>query len=132
MKAIDTNILVRFLVRDDAMQAETVKILFERAEKKGDSYFVCTTVILELIWVLKSVYELSDDDIKTAFGKMLQLQVLEFEDRELVAKFVNYDGKHIPDLSDQLIGLNARKRGCNSTLTFDRKASTSDLFELIR
>jgi len=131
MKAIDTNILVRFLVGDDVSQAEIVRKTFERAERRGDSYFVCTTVALELIWVLESVYELSGDEIRMSFEKMLQLPVLEFENRDIIAKLVESDHKHILDLPDLLIGLNAKLHGCDTTLTFDKKASGSALFELL-
>ncbi|HCE43525.1 MAG TPA: VapC toxin family PIN domain ribonuclease [Lentisphaeria bacterium] len=131
MKSIDTNILVRFLVGDDAAQAEIVRKTFERAERRGDSYFVCTAVVLELIWVLESVYELSGDEIRMSFEKMLQLPVLEFENRDIIAKLVESDRRHILDLPDLLIGLNAKIHGCDTTLTFDKKASGSTLFELL-
>ena len=131
MKALDTNILVRFLVRDDVSQAEKVRETFERAEKRGDSYFVCTSVVLELIWVLESVYKLSGKEIMMSFEKMLQLPVLEFENRDIIAKLVETDRKHFLDLPDLLIGLNAKIHGCDVTLTFDKKASGSPLFELL-
>ncbi len=131
MKAIDTNILVRFLVGDDSSQAEIVRKVFERAEKRGDAYFVCTTVVLELVWVLESVYDLSEDEIRMSFKKMLQLPVLEFENRDIIADLAEGDRKHILDLPDLLIGLNAKIHGCDATLTFDKKASASTLFELL-
>ncbi|HDM77459.1 MAG TPA: PIN domain-containing protein, partial [Deltaproteobacteria bacterium] len=58
MKGIDTNILIRFLVGDDELQAKTVYNLFKRAEAEKKELFVPLLVMLELIWVLESVYDI--------------------------------------------------------------------------
>jgi predicted nucleic-acid-binding protein len=131
MKAVDTNILIRFLTKDDEKQSEKVRIMFENAEKTGQTFLICTSVVLELIWVLKSVYELSDDDVKMTLEKLLQFPVLEFENGALISKIIGHHEKHIPDISDLLIGLNALVCGCEKTITFDKKASSSQLFEML-
>ncbi len=131
MNAIDANVLVRFLVRDDVKQAGKVRKLFEDAELSGASFFVCTPVVLELIWVLKSVYDFSRDDIISTFEKMLKYSVLEFEDRVLMSELVETGRNSKIDLPDLLIVLNARHCGCEKTLTFDKDASKSNHFKLI-
>ena len=57
MKALDTNVIIRFLVRDDKQQAEIVYRLFKRVERKNETLFVPLLVVLETLWVLESVYE---------------------------------------------------------------------------
>ena len=52
MKALDTNILVRFLIQDDEPQSKTVFDLFSNAERQKESFFISTLVVLETIWVL--------------------------------------------------------------------------------
>ena len=59
MIALDTNVLVRFLVKDDEQQAELVRVLFMEAEQRKEPLLVPLLVVLELIWVLESVYEIS-------------------------------------------------------------------------
>ena len=71
MKALDTNILVRFLVKDDENQSESVYRLFKKAESEKDAFFVPLLVILETVWVLKAVYEISRPDILDAINDIL-------------------------------------------------------------
>ncbi len=51
MTALDTNVIVRFLVRDDEEQALCVYKRFKQAEKKRESLFIPLTVLLETIWI---------------------------------------------------------------------------------
>ena len=51
MKAIDTNILIRFITNDDEKQAQSVYQLFKKTEEKSDQLFVPLLVVLEVIWV---------------------------------------------------------------------------------
>jgi len=68
MKAVDTNILVRFLTKDDAIQAQKVYELFKKAETKREPLFVSLLVVLELLWVLESVYSIPREE-KVNYGK---------------------------------------------------------------
>jgi predicted nucleic-acid-binding protein len=76
MKAVDTNILVRFLVGDDEAQARKVYSLFKTAEDRGESFHVPLIVILEMIWVLESVYEIPRKGIIESIGDLLASTVL--------------------------------------------------------
>ncbi len=58
MKALDTNVLVRFLVRDDEKQARAVHRMFSRAEQGGETFYIPALVLLETIWVLESAYDI--------------------------------------------------------------------------
>ena len=57
MIALDTNVLVRFLVRDDEKQAQIVYARFKQAESAREVLFVSLLVVLETIWVLESAYD---------------------------------------------------------------------------
>ena len=56
MNAIDTNVLVRFLVNDDPVQSAEVRQLFAIAERERAMFYVALLVLLETIWVLESAY----------------------------------------------------------------------------
>ena len=131
MKALDTNALVRFLVRDDEKQAQAVKKILLDAETKGTLLFIPLSVTLEMVWVLSSVYEYSREEIIRALENLLILSVFQVEEHERVATLCRIAVKQDSDLADLLIGLTARDRGCETTLTFDKKAAQSDFFTLI-
>ena len=131
MKALDTNAVVRFLVKDNEKQAHAIHRILLEVEKKGETIFVPAPVILETIWVLSSVYKHSRSEIVRALDNLLVLPILEIEDRDRVAVLCRISDKSDVDLADLFIGLTSRDFGCETTLTFDRKASRSDLFTLI-
>lgn len=131
MKSLDTNVLIRFLVNDDVKQGEIVRRLFLDAEKKKDVFFVTTPVILEVLFVLDSVYEFSRNEIILALESMVQMPVLQFENSDVIQKFLSYASKTNIELEDLLIGVISQEAGCDSTITFDKKAAKSSLFELL-
>jgi predicted nucleic-acid-binding protein len=132
MRALDTNALVRFLVRDDEKQAQAVKKILLDAEKKGAALFIPLAVTLELIWVLSSVYERTREEIVRVLENVLILSVFQVEEHERVATLCRIAPKHDSDLADLLIGLTSRDKGCETTLTFDKKAARSGLFTLVQ
>ena len=131
MKGVDTNVLVRFLVGDDETQANQVYRLFKKAESEQKELFVPVLVILELIWVLESVYETSRAEMIDALRDLLLMPVLRFEDRAAVQQFLLAAQGSTYDLSDLLIAHTAKEQGCAAVLTFDRKAAKSPLFESV-
>ena len=131
MKALDTNILVRFLVKDDKAQARLVLKRIEEAEAKREILFVSELVLLELIWVLESVYEVSRTEILASINDLLQMPVLKIACLNAVHAFLNSARTSTIDLSDLLIGHCARLSGCEAVLTFDKKASKTALFQLL-
>jgi len=131
MKALDTNVLIRFLVKDDVQQAQIVYRIFKQAESKKEILFVPLLVVLEAVWVLESVYEISRQDIIDSINELLLMPILEFEAQSSILKFVSSAQDSKIDLSDLLIAHSARFSVCESVLTFDKKASGSELFELL-
>ena len=81
MIAIDTNILVRLLTRDDRVQAKRAVALFEREE-----IYVAKTVLLETEWVLRYCYKLNRPVILNALKSALGLSQVTVEDSPSVAE----------------------------------------------
>ena len=132
MKAIDTNILVRFLIGDDKQQAKKVYNIFKKAESEKDELFVPLLVVLELIWVLESVYEISRADILESIREFLLLPILRFEHKSVLQQFTLSAQANRYDLADLLIAYSAKMQGCETVLTFDKKVSKFKLFELAK
>jgi predicted nucleic-acid-binding protein len=129
VKALDTNVLVRFLVDDDRAQGRKVRQLLESAERSGERFHVCTALLLETIWVLSAVYELEREDVVDALTSLIGLPVLEFENHESVLELVRLARTDRTDLPDLLIGLCATAAGCETTLTFEKGLTRTGLFE---
>jgi len=131
MKALDTNILVRFLTNDDPAAFKRVAQLLESAEQQSESFRLTTLVLLELMWVLKARYGLTRDEILEAVETLLRMPVVAFESPECASSLILQGRTTSLDLADILIGLNARQQGCQTTYTLDKKAAQSELFEEI-
>ncbi len=132
MKGIDTNILVRFLVGDDELQAEKVYNIFKKTEADKQELFVPLLVMLELIWVLESVYEIERKEIIGAISELLLMPILNFEHQTALQQLTYTAQKNRYDLSDLIIAHSAREQGCEAVITFDKKASKYSLFELAK
>lgn len=122
MLGIDTNVLVRFLVRDDEAQFEKANRLIKRAVAAHEAVFVSLLVLLETEWVLRSRYRLKKREIIMAISALLDAMQVRLEDEPAVeeALFVWKDSP--AEFADCLIGAHNRRQGCKATATFDVKA----------
>ena len=132
MKGIDTNILIRFLTGDDELQAKIVYNICKKAESEKKELFVPLLVILELIWVLESVYEISRTEILDSISELILMPILKFEHQSALQQFTRSAQDNSYDLSDLLIANAAKAQGCETVITFDKKLSKSNLFELAK
>ena len=123
MLGIDTNVLVRFLVRDDQTQFEKVRKLLKREVSSGRRVFINQLVLLETEWVLRSRYGLAKTQMLETISGLLDAPDVQLEDEPSIeeAVFVWRDAN--ADFADCLIGARNRRLGCKATATFDTKAS---------
>ena len=122
MIALDTNILVRYLVYDDARQAEAARGLLAKltAERPG---FVCREVSVELAWVLDRAYGFSRHRIATVFEELVATEELRIETADDVIRAADAYRRGGAELSDQMIAAAARRSGADTLYTFDRRAA---------
>ena len=132
MKAIDTNILIRFLIGDDELQAKKVYAIFKKTESEKKELFVPLLVILEMLWVLESVYEISRIEILESISDLLLMPIFKFDQQSALQQFIHSAQRNKYDLSDLLIAHSAKINGCETVITFDKKASKFKLFELAK
>jgi predicted nucleic-acid-binding protein len=112
MLAIDTNIIVRYLVNDDHAQAAEARKLVD-----NNDIFVCTTVLLETEWVLRSVYGLSVAQCTKALVDFAGLPRVNLEDVSVAAKALDWMSKGV-DFAD---GLHlAKAEACDAFISVDR------------
>ncbi len=132
MKGVDTNILVRFLVGDDEQQAKKAYNIFKKAESEKEELFVPLLVVLELIWVLESVYGIARAEILDSIREFLLMPILRFEHKSVLQQFALSAQAYRFDLADLLIAHTAKNYGCETVLTFAKKVSKFKLFELAK
>jgi predicted nucleic-acid-binding protein len=122
MLGVDTNVLVRYLTRDDQPQYEKARRLIDRGMNKGEPLLVSLLVLLETGWVLRSRYELVKSEIVAAFSALLDTADLAFEDEPSIERALYSWKNSAADFADCLIEARNRRLGCRATATFDGKA----------
>ena len=121
MVAVDTNILVRLLARDEAGQVHAGEAFISKGA------WVSHLVLAETLWVLDSVYDLSRTQIATAVEMLLNHRELSLQDADVVtAALDHYRRRSAVDFSDCLVLEIARKAGHLPVATFDRNFAKLD------
>ena len=131
MNGLDTNVLVRFVIQDDAAQAKKATQWITRACTANDPCQIDRIVLCELVWVLESGYGYSRHQIGEFMDNLLHTRQFEFESRDAALAALRHYRQGRADFADALIGAANRDTGCNTTFTFDRKAASLDMFTLL-
>ncbi|MCO4089993.1 MAG: type II toxin-antitoxin system VapC family toxin [Limnohabitans sp.] len=121
--SLDTNILVRYIVKDDDRQSMVVAKVFEHHIRKSESLWVPVTVMLELEWVLRSRYKFSKTDVIRTMSGLLNTFELEFESEGAIEQALSSYEDGIADFAECLHLALARKGNALPFLTLDEKAS---------
>jgi predicted nucleic-acid-binding protein len=128
MLGIDTNVLVRYLVRDDEAQFEKAYRLIRREIGAGEAVFVSLPVLLETEWVLRSRYSFKKAEIAEAISGLLDATEIQFESEPVIEESLKSWKDSASDFADCLIGAHNRRLGCRATATFDTKAARLPTF----
>ncbi|MBC7625256.1 MAG: type II toxin-antitoxin system VapC family toxin [Aeromicrobium sp.] len=122
MLGIDTNLLVRFLVRDDEAQFEKARKLIKREVSTSGFVFVNQLVLLEAEWVLRSRYAVRKEELIETLSQMLDASDIQIEDEPSVEEALFVWRDRNAEFADCLIGARNRRLGCRATATFDQRA----------
>ncbi|MEO8198240.1 MAG: type II toxin-antitoxin system VapC family toxin [Thermoanaerobaculia bacterium] len=131
MIALDTNVLVRYLVRDEPRQTAAATRLLESACTEASPGIVTQVVLCELTWVLDRGYRYSRSQIAEILRGLLGATDLAIESSELAWQALNRYQAGKADFADYVLGLAGRTQKAEITVTFDRQAASSELFRLI-
>ena len=121
MRAIDTNVLVRLIARDDSRQAAAAEAFVEKGA------WVSVLALAEATWVLATVYELSSKDLAKMIEMLLDHRDLVLQDSEAVQDALKlFKAKPALGFSDCMMLHLARKAGHLPLGTFDRSLAKVD------
>jgi predicted nucleic-acid-binding protein len=130
MIGLDTNIIIRYIAQDDAAQSPVATRLFESltVEEPG---FITVVALVETVWVLRSFYDSSRQQIGRVIETLLRAKGVLVERSDLVWLALGDYARGKADFSDYMMERCGRAAGCDYTLTFDREASASAGMKLL-
>ncbi len=120
MIALDTNVLVRYLVEDDPVQSAQAARLIEGAIEREEELFVSQIVLCELVWVLSFAYDFSRAEIAPVLNQLRRGARLVAEGPDAVRRATESYSGGKGDFADYLIAETSIAHGCSSVATFDR------------
>jgi len=119
MIALDTNVLVRYIIRDDKSQTRKADIIIEQLTVDVPAFISCI-VLCELNWVLKTTYKVSKADCIETLNNVFSIAVFDVERQgECMAALREYE-TGAADFSDYLIQNIAEQVGYDTVITFDK------------
>jgi Predicted nucleic-acid-binding protein, contains PIN domain len=124
MIGIDTNILVRYLTRDDEAQFLLAQQLIRNQISAGERIFIGLLVILETEWVLRSRHKAPKQQIARIFNDLLETRESVFEDEETLEEALHFWKDSNADFADCMIVAKTRRMGCSELVTFDERTAS--------
>lgn len=131
MTGLDTNILVRYLTRDDPAQYRTAKAFLESSCTPEQPGYVNHIVLCELVWVLKGAYGASKEEIVRILDQVLRTRQLKVQHRDEVRTALQDYKRSTADFADCLIGRLNQDAGCSNTVTFDQRAGVLEAWRTL-
>ncbi len=123
MVGLDTNVLLRYLVQDDPAQSPRATEIVERRLTRRDPGFVSLVSILEIVWVLGTLYKRSRFEIADHVEMVLAADTLEVQNEQEVYQAAVALRNGTGTFEVALIGSLGAWWGCSATLTFDQNAA---------
>jgi len=131
MIGLDTNVLVRYLAQDDAIQSRQATEIIERQLTEEHAGFISLVTMVETVWVLDRVYGLSNHEVAEAVERILQADTLLVQNEQEAFTAIMALKAGAGSFSDALIGALGAWAGCTATLTFGKKAKRLKQFQVL-
>jgi predicted nucleic-acid-binding protein len=131
MAAVDTNVLIRYIIQDEDSQFATVMKLLDECAHEGRPLFVPITVALELEWVLRSNFQVAKPDFISTLSQLLAATELSFQSEPALEVALARYRDSSADFSDCVHVALAAQAGEEPLWTFDKKAAKVDGAKLL-
>jgi predicted nucleic-acid-binding protein len=116
--ALDTNVLLRYIMRDEPEQTAAATLFIESNLSEDLPGYISLPVICELSWSLRKTYALPTDKLVEAVSTLLEIKQFDVQEPEIVRQAIANQPTGIADMIIHLIG---QANGCTKTVTFDKK-----------
>lgn len=123
--------LIRHLIQDDPAQARLATRFISTECSREDPCFINRIVLREAVWVLKSAYGYSRENIATALERVVRTSQFKIEDMQAVWTALRRYRSGKADFADCLLGETNRQADCSETMTLDKKAAQIEGFKLL-
>ena len=130
MEALDTNVIVRLLVRDDDEQYRRAELIFRRATA-GPGVWLASVVLVEVVWVLRVAYKFDRAASAASLRRLIQTDGVQVEDEPTTRSTLAAFEAGAADFADYFILESARRDGALPLHTFDERLSRSDGVKLV-
>ena len=130
MIGLDTNVLLRYLVQDDAHQSAAATRVFERLTPASPG-FLSLVVLVEAAWVLQRTYGVTVAQWAAIVDDLLRTDALVLEREAIVSRAAYEAARYGAGFADAVVVALGAAAGCGSTLTFDRRAARLPGFRLL-
>ncbi|AQZ52960.1 PIN domain-containing protein [Martelella mediterranea] len=124
MIGLDTNILLRLVLQDDAEQCRRVDRLMESLPERGPGHINAIT-LMEFSWFLRKRLRVGRAELAAAIADLLEARDIEVEDEWQVEEALDLMNRTPAEFPDILIALRNTKSGCHATMTLDRTAAAA-------
>ncbi|MEE9327977.1 MAG: type II toxin-antitoxin system VapC family toxin [Cocleimonas sp.] len=131
MIGIDTNVLVRYITQDDKQQADKANQFIDDKLSLDNAGIISKIVLCELTWVLSNAYGYSRKDISNVIQQILITQEFVMEDSDLAQQALQSYQNGNAGFADYFLAQTHSEMGAGNTVTFDKKAAKSELFQLL-
>lgn len=122
MIGLDTNVLVRYILQDDAAQSARAAALIEALGSESPG-FLSQTALVELVWVLTGAYAYSRSEVAAVLDALLRTAALRVDRHDRAWRALRAYAAGKADFADCLIVAGGVAAGCERTVSFDRKAA---------
>ena len=124
MRFLDTNVILRYLTRDDEAKAEACYRLFQSVKNGEEELFTCESIVTEVVYVLSSRragYRLSHDDIRARLVPILSLRGLRLLHKRVYVRALDiYASSPSLDFEDALAVAHIERQGITEIVSYDR------------
>ena len=124
MRFLDTNVILRYLTRDDEAKAEACYRLFQSVKNGEEELFTCEAIVTEVVYVLSSPragYRLSHDDIRARLVPILSLRGLRLLHKRVYVRALDiYASSPSLDFEDALAVAHMERQGITEIVSYDR------------
>jgi predicted nucleic-acid-binding protein len=122
MIGLDTNVLVRYIAQDDALQSPIASEIFDKFSVEN-SGFITTVALVEFVWVMQSCYQASKTEVVTILKMLCRTRELKIENADTAIAAITVFEASKGDFADCMLERAAHKAGCQYTVTFDKAAA---------